>query len=122
MNAIHYFILSLVNIVPIIYVVITEDLSKIRKEFTLHYLKIVSKLVLSSSSKLLQQLSLLTFLHEAASKHKQWKHRLAMQFLMEDFISFLLTKPIAFLLFTALPQMLGRGQAVIARLTGIFFM
>lgn len=114
MNAIHYFILSLVNIVPIIYVVITEDLSKIRKEFTLHYLKIVSKL--------LQQLSLLTFLHEAASKHKQWKHRLAMQFLMEDFISFLLTKPIAFLLFTALPQMLGRGQAVIARLTGIFFM
>lgn len=43
------------------------------------------------------------------------------QFLMADFISFLLTMPIAFLPFTALPQTLEREQAVIAELRGIFF-
>lgn len=121
-NTIHYFILSLINIVPIIHLIITEDLSKIRKEFTLQHLKIASKFVQRSFSKLLEQWSLLPFLHETASKPKLWKQRLAMQFLMEDFISLLLTKLIAFLLFTALPQMLGRGQTVIARLRGIFFM
>lgn len=54
-----------------------------------------------SFSKLLEQWSLLTFLHGAASKPKLWKHKFAMQFLMEDFISLLLTKPTAFLPFTA---------------------
>lgn len=75
-----------------------------------------------SFRKLLEQWTLLALLHAATSKPRLWKHGLAMQFLMADFISLLLTTPIAFLPFTALPQMLERGQAVIAELRGIFFM
>lgn len=40
---------------------------------------------------------------------------------MADFVSLLLTMPITFLPFTALPQTLERGQTVIAELRGIFF-
>lgn len=93
-----------------------------KERFILFPLKLVYRLIQMSFRKLLEQWSLLVLLYTATSKPKLWKHRLAMQFLMADYISLLLTISIAFLPFTMLPQMLERGQAVIAELRGKFFL